>query len=127
MAHNPVNWFELYVQDMPGATAFYETVLGITLTPLPLPDSEGGLEMMGFPMDAQAPGSGGSLIHVPGVPSGGTGTMVYFSCDDCAVEEGRVTDAGGTVERPKMAIGDYGFVSVIKDPDGNLVGLHSLK
>ncbi len=123
MAHNPVNWFELYVQDMPRAKAFYEQVLGITLQPLPMPD----IEMMAFPMDPEAPGSGGSLIRVPGVPSGGTGTMIYFSCQDCAVEEARVTDAGGTVERPKMSIGDYGFVSVIKDPDGNLFGLHSLQ
>ena len=127
MAHNPVNWFELYVQDMTRAKAFYETVLDIELAPLPLPDAEEGLEMMGFPMDPEAPGSSGSLIHVPGVPSSGTGTMVYFSCQDCAVEEARVTGAGGSVERPKMAIGDYGFVSVIKDPDGNLVGLHSLQ
>ena len=123
MAQNPVNWFELYVQDMPRAKAFYEQVLGITLQPLPMPD----IEMMAFPMDPEAPGSGGSLISVPGVPSGGTGTMIYFSCDDCAVEEARVTDAGGTVERPKMSIGEYGFVSVIKDPDGNLFGLHSLQ
>lgn len=83
--------------------------------------------MMGFPMDPEGPGSGGSLIRVPGVPSGGTGTMVYFSCADCAVEEARVADAGGTVERPKVSIGDYGFTSIIKDPDGNLVGLHSMR
>ncbi len=35
--------------------------------------------------------------------------------------------SGGTVEHPKMSIGEYGFVSVIKDPDGNLFGLHSLR
>jgi predicted enzyme related to lactoylglutathione lyase len=123
MTHNPVNWFELYVQDMPRAKAFYEQVLDIELEALPLPD----IEMQAFPMNPEAPGSGGSLICVPGVPSGGTGTMVYFKCEDCAVEEARVADAGGTVERPKMSIGEYGFVSVFKDPDGNLVGLHSLQ
>lgn len=123
MAHNPVNWFELYVQDMPRAKAFYEQVLGIQLEALPLPD----IEMMAFPMNPEAPGSGGSLIRVPGVASGGTGTMVYFSCEDCAVEESRVVDAGGSVERPKMSIGEYGFTTVIKDPDGNLVGLYSMK
>ena len=123
MKPNPVGWFEIYVQDMPRARAFYEQVLQVELERLEMPD----IEMFTFPMDTDATGSGGSLIRVPGVPSGGTGTMVYFSCEDCAQEESRVSAAGGTVERPKMSIGDYGFVSIMKDPDGNLVGLHSLK
>ena len=121
MARNPVGWFELYVQDMDRARSFYETVLDITLEKLEMPD----IEMYGFPMDMDSHGTSGSLIKVPGVPSGGTGTMVYFGCVDCAVEESRVEEAGGTVERPKMSIGEYGFVTVLKDPDGNLVGLHS--
>ena len=37
-AQNPVGWFEIYVQDMPRATAFYQTVLGVTLEKLPTPD-----------------------------------------------------------------------------------------
>lgn len=123
MKQNPVGWFEIYVQDMARARAFYQAVLGVTLEPLEAPD----VEMFAFPMDPNASGSGGSLIRVPGVPSGGTGTMVYFNCEDCAVEESRVDEAGGTIERPKMSIGEYGFVSVIKDPDGNLFGLHSLR
>ena len=32
---NPVNWFEIYVQDLDRAKAFYEAVLGIELNPLP--------------------------------------------------------------------------------------------
>lgn len=123
MKHNPIGWFEIYVQDMDRARAFYEQVLGVTLHHLEMPD----IEMYGFPMDPEAPGSSGSLIKVPGVPSGGTGTMIYFGCADCAVEESRVADAGGTVERAKMDIGDYGFVTIVKDPDGNLFGLHSMQ
>ena len=55
----------------------------------------------------------------------GNGTVVYFGCDDCAVEAGRVADAGGTVEREKMSIGEYGFIALARDPDGNMFGLHS--
>ncbi len=125
MSMNPVGWFEIYVQDMPRAKAFYETVLGVEMSPLEFPD----IEMFTFPMDPEmkAPGSSGALIKVPGVPSGGTGTMVYFNCEDCAVEESRVVGAGGTLERSKMEIGQYGFVTICKDPDGNLFGLHSMK
>ena len=123
MRNNPVCWFEIYVQDMPRAKAFYETVLGVKLEKLEMPD----IEMWAFGMDETSVGSGGSLIKVPGVPSGGNSTLVYFSCEDCAVEESRVEKAGGRVERAKMSIGPYGFISLAVDTEGNMFGLHSLK
>ena len=51
--------------------------------------------------------------------------MVYFSCEDCAVEESRTVAAGGQVAKPKYSIGEHGFVSLIIDTEGNMVGLHS--
>ncbi len=126
MANNPVNWFEIYVQDMDRAKKFYETVLGTEVNPLPdAPDD--GLAMLSFPADPANPGSGGALVHAPGMPSGGNSTVVYFSCEDCAETEARVNDAGGELVNSKMSIGDYGFVSHAKDPDGNMFGLHSVK
>lgn len=119
---NPVGWFEIYVQDMPRARAFYETVLGTTLSALPSPE----IEMWAFPMSMDASGASGALVKAPGVPSGGS-TMVYFTCDDCAVEGGRVADAGGKVQRDKMSIGQYGFIVLAADPDGNMFGLHSMQ
>lgn len=119
---NPVGWFEIYVQDMPRARAFYETVLGTTLSALPSPD----IEMWAFPMSMDASGASGALVKAPGVPSGGS-TMVYFTCDDCAVEGGRVGEAGGKVQRDKMSIGQYGFIVLAADPDGNMFGLHSMQ
>ncbi len=52
--------------------------------------------------------------------------VAYFSCDGCAVEEARVPAAGGSIVRPKFSIGDHGFVSIITDSEGNMVGLHSV-
>ena len=121
-AQNPVGWFEIYVQDMPRARAFYEKVLGLTLDKLPVDD----LEMYSFPMAMDAPGSSGALVKMAGVPSGGS-TLVYFVCDDCAVEGGRVVDAGGKIHRDKMSIGQYGFVVLAVDTEGNMFGLHSMK
>lgn len=118
---NAVGWFELYVQDMPRAKAFYETVFGVTLTAL----QADGLAMWAFPMSDTGYGASGALVHMAGCPSGGGGTVVYFSCADCAVEQARVAGAGGQVQRPKFSIGPYGFVSLVSDPDGNLIGLHS--
>lgn len=124
---NPVNWFEIYVQDLPRARAFYERVLGVKLMKLELPEGGDGGEMWAFPMDEGGGGASGSLVHMTGVPSGSGGTMVYFSCTDCATEAGRVEAAGGKVYRPKFSIGPYGFIALAVDPDGNMIGLHSSK
>ena len=121
-AQNPVGWFEIYVQDMPRATAFYQTVLGVALDKLPMTD----LEMWAFPMNMEAPGASGALVKMTGVPSGGS-TLVYFVCDDCAVEGGRVAAAGGKVHRDKISIGEYGFIVLAVDTEGNMFGLHSMK
>jgi len=121
MKNNPVGWFEIYVQDMPRARSFYERVFDAKLQRLPGLD----IEMWTFPMSMEETGSAGALIRVAGVPSGGNSTLVYFSCADCAVEEGRVEAAGGTVHRPKMSIGEHGFISLVVDTEGNMIGLHS--
>jgi predicted enzyme related to lactoylglutathione lyase len=120
---NPVCWFEIYVQDMARARAFYEAVLGIALQPLEGP----GPEMLAFPMDSEHYGAGGALVRMPGVASGGNSTLVYFSCEDCAVEAARAAARGGRVEREKMSIGQYGAIALAVDTEGNLFGLHSMK
>ena len=123
MAMNSVGWFEIYVDDMSRARAFYEAVIGVKLEKLEGPD----VEMYNFPMDMEAPGSSGALVHMDGFPAGGNSTLVYFSCDDCAVEESRVVPAGGKIEKEKFSIGQYGFVSLVYDTEGNMFGLHSMK
>ncbi len=125
MDRNPVGWFEIYVQDMPRAKKFYESVLSIELAELQSPDPE--LEMQAFPMNMEASGASGALARMDGCPSGGMGTLVYFSCNDCAVESSRVEEAGGRVCKPKMAIGQYGFIALIADTEGNMIGLHSMQ
>lgn len=120
---NPVGWFEIYVQDIQRAKRFYEQVLAIKLDQLPVPD----IEMWAFPNDMTQYGAGGTLVCIPGMSSGGNSTLVYFSCQDCAVEESRVKEAGGQVQRSKMSIGQYGFISLIFDTEGNMLGLHSLQ
>lgn len=120
---NPVVWFEISVQDMARARAFYETVLAVTMTRMDAPD----MEYWFFPMNPTGEGSGGALMHMPGMPSGGNSTIVYFKCDDYAIEAARVVPAGGRIFKDKMAIGQYGFMVLATDPDGNMIGLHSMK
>jgi uncharacterized protein len=121
--NNPVGWFEIYVQDTARARRFYETVLDGRLEKL----EAGGLELWAFPMQQDANGAAGALIKVEGFKSGGNSTLVYFSTEDCAIEEGRVVKAGGRVEKTKFSIGPHGFVSLVYDTEGNMFGLHSMK
>jgi predicted enzyme related to lactoylglutathione lyase len=44
-----------------------------------------------------------------------------------AVGGGRPATAGGRVHREKMSIGQYGFIALVYDTEGNMVGLHSLQ
>ncbi len=128
MNFNPVVWFEIYVQDMPRAQAFYEQVLAKKLEALPMPEGdESGLQMLAFPAEMENGGAGGALVKMEGVPSGGMGTLVYFGCDDCAVEAGRVAAAGGTIFKEKFSIGEYGFCALAHDTEGNMFGLHSMQ
>ena len=123
MAGNPVNWFEIYVQDMPRAKAFYESVLQVSLSQL----SPGPPEMWSFPSSMTDYGTSGSLVRMEGVASGGNSTIVYFHCDDCAVEAARVAPAGGRIMKDKFSIGEYGFIALGFDTEGNMFGLHSMK
>ncbi len=125
--HNPISWFEIYVDDLARARKFYEHVFQITLDALPgaTPDN-GGPQMLAFPMSQDHYGAGGALVHMQGLHAGGNSTLVYFACQDCAVEEGRVAQAGGRVHRPKWSIGQHGFISLVMDTEGNMLGLHSM-
>lgn len=125
MQRNPVGWFEIYVEDMVRARRFYESVLGVELSALDMPD-ESGLEMKTFPMDPEQPGASGALVRMDGFASGQNSVLVYFSCADCSVEAGRVAAAGGRVEKEKMSIGEYGFIALAYDTEGNMFGLHSM-
>lgn len=123
MVNNPVIWFEIYVQDMDRAKAFYESVFEVTLQQLNSP----GIDLWSFPMAMDRTGAGGALAKMEGVPSGGNSTIIYFSCSDCAVEAERAAKHGGQVHREKMSIGEYGFIALILDTEGNMIGLHSLQ
>jgi predicted enzyme related to lactoylglutathione lyase len=123
MESNPVGWFEIYVQDMDRAKKFYESVFQLKLERLNNPE----IEMWSFPMSMDRWGASGALVKMEGFPSGGNSTLVYFSCADCVLETVRVKDFGGRIQREKTSIGEYGFISLVYDTEGNMFGLHSIQ
>ncbi len=122
---NPVGWFEIYVQDMERARDFYQKTFQVTLERLESPD----IEIWAFPnpMQLDNPGCAGALAKMNGKDSGTGGTIVYFSCADCAVEASRAVQNGGQIQKKKMSIGEYGFIALVFDTEGNLIGLHSMQ
>lgn len=125
MLGNPVGWFEIYVNDMDRAKQFYQEVFQVTLSKL---DSPGGipLDMWVFSDDMGSYGATGALVKMDDMAAGGNSTIVYFSCEDCAIEEKRALMNGGTLQMSKMAIGEFGFISLVMDTEGNVIGLHSM-
>ncbi len=121
--NNPVGWFEIYVEDMNRARAFYEAVFGVQLSKLESP----GMEMWAFPMQPEGFGASGALVRMPGFGSGGNAILVYFSCADCATEAAKAVQSGGKVEKEKMSIGQYGYIALVIDTEGNRIGLHSMQ
>lgn len=120
-----VGWFDIYVDDMDRAQAFYETLLDTTLSPMDDPNDPTA-KMRAFGDDFTSHGAGGALVRMEHARPGPGGSMVYFACEDCAVEEARASAAGGSVVRSKFPIGDHGFVSIVTDTEGNMIGLHSV-
>jgi uncharacterized protein len=123
MANNPVGWFEIYVQDAARAKKFYEAVFQVQLNKLNSPS----LEMWAFPQSFANYGAAGALVKMEGFASGGNSVLVYFSCADCAVEAKRIVAAGGRIMKEKFSIGEYGFIALGFDTEGNMFGLHSMQ
>ena len=127
-ANNPAVWFEIYVKDMNRAKKFYEQVFDLKLSDLPTPaDMKGEMKMLAFPSEMEQHGASGALVEMKGFEAGGNSTIVYFYSEDCAVEEGRIKQAGGKVFKSKQSLGEYGFMVLASDTEGNMFGIHSME
>jgi predicted enzyme related to lactoylglutathione lyase len=122
---NAVAWFDIYVNDMSRAVAFYEDVLQQKMEPIG--DPTGETQMTGFRADMAAYGAGGALVKSKHAHPGRGGTLVYFGVEDCLQPESRVGPAGGKVIRSKFSIGEFGWVTLCEDTEGNMFGLSSTK
>ncbi len=122
---NAVGWFDIYVADMDRAMRFYEGVLGSKLEVMA--DPTGETEMMSFSGNMEVYGAAGALVKTSHARPGVGGTTVYFSVEDCAMQEIRVPEFGGVVVRSKFSIGAFGFVCLSQDTEGNMIGFNSMK
>lgn len=121
-----ISWFEIPATDLDRATKFYESIFGVSLTPLDLPS----IRMRMFPIDDPMTGIGGAIVDSGGFhkPSATDGPLLYLNGNpDLQNVLDKVVDAGGSIMMPKTEISpEYGFMAVIFDTEGNRIGLHSI-
>lgn len=95
---------------------------------MPTPDIDEDMAMLFFPANMETKNcTTGALVQMHGVKAGNNSTIVYFKSADCQVEASRIENAGGQIFKPKMSIGDYGFIVLGIDTEGNMFGIHSMK
>lgn len=122
---NAVGWFDIYVDEMDRAEGFYRAVLGTDMENMT--DPTGETEMKSFVGNMNAYGAAGALVKAPYAKPGQGGTQIYFSVEDCANQQASVEDAGGQIIRPKFSIGEFGYVVLAQDTEGNVIGFNSLQ
>lgn len=122
---NAVGWFDIYVEDMDRASIFYEKICNQKLQDLNDPTGETIMKV--FVGEMNAYGSSGALVKSKYSKPGRGGTLIYFSVEDSNISESKVNQFGGKLIRPKFSIGKFGFVTILEDSEGNLIGLNSMK
>jgi predicted enzyme related to lactoylglutathione lyase len=120
-----VNWFEIYTSDLERAKQFYTAVLGCRLEDVPV--SSGRHSEMRYATFSTPDGAAGALVQLDVAGPGIGGTLVYFATEEITTELGCVEAAGGKVIRPKTSVGALGFIALIEDTEGNMIGLHSAR
>ncbi len=118
---NPVGWFEIPVNDLSRAKAFYEQVFGMELQLQQM----GPVEMAWFPMADSEYGAAGALIKGEWYQPSSDGVVIYLSTVDVNTTLDRAEEQGGKALQRKMSIGEYGFTGFMQDCEGNRIGLHS--
>lgn len=108
--------FEITAEDPESLTPFYEKTFGWTFDkwdgPIPY-----WLVMTG---DTEKPGIDGGLSH-----RGDMGSNTVNTIDVPDIDEyiGKVTENGGEIIVPKMAVPGIGWMCYFKDPAGNVFGM----
>lgn len=124
--NNAISWFEIPATDLDRATRFYETIFGVSLAVMDMPN----IRMRMFPINDMMTQVGGAVVDSGGFhrPSATDGPLIYMNGNpDLQLVLDKVEAAGGQILVPKMEISpEYGYMAVFLDTEGNRIGLHSV-
>ena len=116
-----INWFSIPCTDFERAVTFYNSIFNIEMTKAQ--DPAGNSLAFFF---APEEGIAGAINSDPNLTPGAEGPRIYLNAEGELDEVlGRVADAGGEIVIPRTGIDQWGSIGVIKDTEGNVVGLHS--
>lgn len=114
--------FEIHASDPEKIVKFYADVFGWNITHLPQ------FDYWMIETGSSEPGINGGLMKRRGPAPGPEAPVNAFVCsigvDSVDTYLDRAIQAGATVALPKMAIPGVGYQAYVKDPDGNILGLH---
>ena len=125
---NIITWFEIPVTNIDRAKKFYETILDIEM----VKRVDGNDESVFFPynpdiIQATSGRVTGVLSKAEGNLPSDQGTVVYINASPVLqIVLDKVEQAGGKILTPIIEI-PAGFISLIKDSEGNKIGLHAEK
>ena len=122
---NRVYTFDLPVDHMERAKKFYEEVFGWEIAPIP---GSGG----NYHSAITVPSDENGEPKIPGGINGGfyqrgthglTGTFIEINVPSIDKYLKKVEEAGGKTVLPRGSISNLGFFAVVKDTEGNIIGL----
>ncbi len=106
---------ELTTGDLDRAKEFYGSLFDWTMEEMPMDGGSYTLFETG-----EEPGGGMMSAPSPEVP---TAWLTYVKVDDVAAATARAEELGGQVHMGKTPIPGHGFMAVIADPTGGVIGV----
>ena len=116
---NPFVHVELNTQDVPKAKRFFSQLFGWKLADMPM----GGES---YTMIDVGDGTGGGMMKHP-MPGAPAMWLAYVLVDDIEAATKKVKALGGTVMKEKTEVPDMGWLAIIVDPTGAMLGLWTPK
>jgi predicted enzyme related to lactoylglutathione lyase len=114
---NPFVHVELQTKDLAKAKAFYSALFGWKLEDVPMPGGSGTYTMIGV-----GEGTGGGMFNNPD-PNVPPFWLAYVGVDDVVATTKRAKELGAAVMQDVMQVGDFGKMSVLRDPTGAHIAL----
>jgi uncharacterized protein len=109
---NPFVHVELHTKDVAKAKQFYGQLFGWKLEDMPMPGGDGAYTMISV-----GEGTGGGMMK-DSDPNAPPSWLAYVGVDDIKAATDKAKKLGATVVQDVMQVGDYGSMSVIRDPTG---------
>lgn len=121
---NVFTWVDIPSKDFERAVRFYSALYGEQVRV----DDSMGMKLGFLPMEGRE-GVGGDIVPPSSEQEPSAhGTRVYLSVEGMLDEAlARAENAGGKIVKPKFHLEGAGFIAMIEDSEGNIIGLHSFR